>query len=494
MKALAKDVDDRYQNAIELADDLQRFLITSDSIFSRKDLMQYMKSTFAEEVDREKARLAEYADIKAPDSLLAAMDAAHGTQSAPAPVGNGSVGSGGAVVVRPAGPSIPKLTATSPQREVHAEDGATLLVDGNEFLQGGPPPTNTRSPPPRLPAEPVTDPALEAAPVLTVTPPEPASRPLSRSETFIPPRPPQEPEKEPLPALVQGVELIATEAPPAVQPEPSSTRDAVPPLRRREPQDWTPSLVGRPGGGGGGRPASFLRRARAAPGHAAPGPLTLRRARPCPRQPQRQGPRDSVQLALFSPGPRKRRGGGAGDRGRLQAWAGTVTVARGSLGTPFTVPLQRTVGTARLVVLPDPDDAEVRLNGTPVKRAGVHGFYAGEVPVGMDQQVEVRRGGFRPYVSSVLAHTAEDALQVRAVLEPFEYTVRVTSQPPGAVVFSGERELGVTPVTGKVPATASALTLRKRCFETAQVPLRLPEQPGPPRPVRVVLRKVPGCR
>ncbi len=171
-----------------------------------------------------------------------------------------------------------------------------------------------------------------------------------------------------------------------------------------------------------------------------------------------------------------------------------VTVARGSEGTPFTLALQRTVGTARLVVLPDPDDAEVRLNGTPVKRAGVHGFWAGEVPVGTDQQVEVRRGGFRPFVSSVLAHTTEDALQVRAVLEPFDYTVRVVSQPPGAAVFSGERELGITPVTGHVPATASALTLRKRCFETAQVPLRLPEQPGAAVPVRVVLRRAPNCR
>ena len=172
----------------------------------------------------------------------------------------------------------------------------------------------------------------------------------------------------------------------------------------------------------------------------------------------------------------------------------TVAVSRGSEGTPFNLALQRNVGTARLVVLPDPDDAEVRLNGTSVKRAGVHGFWAGEVPVGTDQQVEVRRGGFRPYISSVLAHTTEDALQVRAVLEPFEFAIRVTSQPPGAAVFSGERELGITPVTGHVPATASALTLRKRCFETAQVPLKLPETPGPTLPVRVVLRRAPNCR
>src|SRR5207302_1192963 len=72
LKALAKDVDERYQYANELGDDLQRFLITSDAIFSRKDLMQYMKSTFAEEVEREKQRIQEYAEIKPPEGMLAA--------------------------------------------------------------------------------------------------------------------------------------------------------------------------------------------------------------------------------------------------------------------------------------------------------------------------------------------------------------------------------------------------------------------------------------
>src|SRR3712207_6948094 len=38
LKSLACEVEDRYQYASEIADDLQRFLITSDSIFSRKDL------------------------------------------------------------------------------------------------------------------------------------------------------------------------------------------------------------------------------------------------------------------------------------------------------------------------------------------------------------------------------------------------------------------------------------------------------------------------
>jgi eukaryotic-like serine/threonine-protein kinase len=494
LRALAKDVNARYQYASELGDDLQRFLITSDSIFSRKDLMQYMKSTFAEEVDREKVRLAEYAEVKAPEGLLAAMDALHGTMSAPISQTAlaGAVASGGAVVVRPGGPPIPKLTVTSPQLEVHAEDGATLLVDGNEFLQHGPP-TLTKRAPVGLP-EPVTDPALEAPPqpVLTAAPPEPPSRPLSAENTFIPAPPTQESALQSVPTLLPAAEPPADASPP---PEGSPSGQAVPALFAE-----------------GKRPTGNRRVwGFGAAAVAAVGLLVFLAVR--------EPPQGTLQLELSPPEvhAHARVNINGNDMGTPANWpflhrvpAGPVvvmvtadgfkpsvekiTVARGSEGTPFTLALQRSVGTARLVVLPDPDDAEVRLNGTPVKRAGTHGLWAGEVPVGADQQVEVRRSGFRPFVSSVLAHTTEDALQVRAVLEPFEYAVRVVSQPPGAAVFSGERELGITPVSGHVPATASSLTLRKRCFETAQVPLRLPEQPGPVVPVRVVLRRAPNCR
>jgi serine/threonine protein kinase len=493
LRALAKDVNGRYQYASELGDDLQRFLITSDSIFSRKDLMQYMKSTFAEEVDREKARLAEYAEVKAPESLLAAMDALHGTSSG-SMVPNGVVGSGGAVVVRSAGPSIPKLTVTSPQLEVHSEDGATLLVDGSEFLHGGPPPL-TRRAPPILP-EPVTDPALDAPPqpVLTAAAPEPRSRPLASAETFVPPRPTQETPAVPVPVLFPSLEPKEPEEPPVVEGSPAV--QAVPALfaeGKRAPSSrrfWAlgagvATVVGLVAWLAVREPPSGMLLLELSPpdvhAHARVNVNGTDLGTPSiwpflHRVPA--GP--AVPVLVTAEG--------------FKPWAGTVTVARGSEGTPFTVALQRTAGTAKMQVLCEPNDAEVRLNGTTVKRAGIQGFWAGEVPVGKDQQVEVRRSGFRPFISSVLAHTTEDALQVRAVLEPFEYTVRVTSVPPGAAVFSGERELGVTPVTGRVPATASALTLRKRCFETAQVPLRFPEQPGPTLPVRVVLRRAPNCR
>ena len=43
LKALAKDVEDRYQNAIDLHDDLQAFVYTAGEFYSRKDLAAWMK-------------------------------------------------------------------------------------------------------------------------------------------------------------------------------------------------------------------------------------------------------------------------------------------------------------------------------------------------------------------------------------------------------------------------------------------------------------------
>ncbi|HKR64563.1 MAG TPA: protein kinase, partial [Thermoanaerobaculia bacterium] len=133
LKALAKDPADRFQYASELADELQRFLITSDSIFSRKDLMQYMKSTFAEEVERERARMAEYADIKAPEGML--TEAGVGVPVLARTTGPILA----AVPTPPSTPSVvrsaplPKLTAAAPQQQPREDEG-TLVVDNNEVL------------------------------------------------------------------------------------------------------------------------------------------------------------------------------------------------------------------------------------------------------------------------------------------------------------------------------------------------------------------------
>ncbi len=170
-----------------------------------------------------------------------------------------------------------------------------------------------------------------------------------------------------------------------------------------------------------------------------------------------------------------------------------ATVKAGA-ATPLLLSLQRGSVANRLVVVTEPDDAEVRLDGAVVKKFGTRGFYVGEVQGGSDHSIQIRRAGYRPYETRVSARTTDEPLEVRTALEPVDYAVLVTSAPPGAVVFSGERQLGLTPVSARIPGTSTALTLRKRCFETAQIPLKLPEQPGPRISLRATLRKVPGCR
>ncbi|MCU0672410.1 MAG: PEGA domain-containing protein [Myxococcota bacterium] len=75
LKALAKDVEDRYQTAMDLHDDLQSFMYTSGNFFARKDLAAYQKKAFSDEIAKEEARDEQYQQIKAPNpSGLDAFD------------------------------------------------------------------------------------------------------------------------------------------------------------------------------------------------------------------------------------------------------------------------------------------------------------------------------------------------------------------------------------------------------------------------------------
>jgi hypothetical protein len=84
MKALAKDVDDRYQHASELGEDLRGFMYSTGNAFTRKDLAAFMKATFAEDFEKEKNRLQEYVEIKAPEGMMAAIEMGFGVGNVPA--------------------------------------------------------------------------------------------------------------------------------------------------------------------------------------------------------------------------------------------------------------------------------------------------------------------------------------------------------------------------------------------------------------------------
>jgi serine/threonine protein kinase len=70
LKALARDVNARYQHARELAEDLRKFMSVSGQAVARAQFARFTTSVFAEDSARERQRLDEYAAIKAPSAVV----------------------------------------------------------------------------------------------------------------------------------------------------------------------------------------------------------------------------------------------------------------------------------------------------------------------------------------------------------------------------------------------------------------------------------------
>jgi eukaryotic-like serine/threonine-protein kinase len=143
-KALAKEPEDRYQYASDLADDLQKFLIAGETVFGRKDLMQYMKSTFAEDFEREKVRLAEYAEVKLPPTMaLAAGITGSGDEIPPTSPGfqrPASLSPTAGAAGRRSSAFVPVLASSRPPGEEEQQvdsDGTQQLVDGKRMTPSG---------------------------------------------------------------------------------------------------------------------------------------------------------------------------------------------------------------------------------------------------------------------------------------------------------------------------------------------------------------------
>ncbi|WP_426753128.1 protein kinase domain-containing protein [Myxococcus sp. Y35] len=71
LKALTREPEDRYQWASDMAEDLMRFLLAGDAIYSAKHLSAYMKEAFAEDMLREAEKMERYAGIERPDQIEA---------------------------------------------------------------------------------------------------------------------------------------------------------------------------------------------------------------------------------------------------------------------------------------------------------------------------------------------------------------------------------------------------------------------------------------
>ena len=123
MKTLSKDVEDRYQNAIDLHDDLQAFMYTAGEFYSRKDLAAWMKRAWSKEIAEESTRLEAYRAMPAPASVLT-----------PAPVSSGR-----SLPTRPAQPPPPPGLEVSGARPAPSGRAASLFKPGGARKGSGDP-------------------------------------------------------------------------------------------------------------------------------------------------------------------------------------------------------------------------------------------------------------------------------------------------------------------------------------------------------------------
>ncbi|MDY7228569.1 serine/threonine protein kinase [Hyalangium rubrum] len=556
LKALARDVDERYQYASELGDDLQRFLITSETIFGRKDLMQYMKSTFAEDVEREKQRLAEYAGIKPPDGMLSAIEAGFSGSSPTLPPVSAPpvmpvepprpavqpVTVGGDLRRTPSLTALPKLTAAAAAPPPKDDEGvATMLVDSSEYFNDSDEPTTQPGVGRKVtPLESQSVGLDEGEPPVTgktavIGPPQsvPPRASLSNIPVVTPsPNVQVRPSVFAMPAVQPAGEL-----PPVVRPGPGARPpgDGLPRIARPEGPHGGPPVLGQAGPGGTPRPAPPPAR----PQHVE--------AQPPGVPPPAAGPNKTVLFAgiggvvflvlvvlgiflLRSPSvgfvmvelPQEVRSSAqvtlnaeafpvSNGMVLQQMPSGPVIVMVNAEGfKPFTQtiivqdgnqvatvrpamePLLRTMS---LVLSTDPQDAEVKVNGKVVRAQGGRDVFVKDIPATAESEVVVSAPGFRPFQQKFPTPTGGEPLQVSAKLEAAEVAVRVESEPAGATILARGQELGaVTPAVVKLPPGVKQVTLKMKCFEDAELPVNPSTSGESPALVKGSLKKQPGCK
>src|SRR5207247_659099 len=70
----------------------------------------------------------------------------------------------------------------------------------------------------------------------------------------------------------------------------------------------------------------------------------------------------------------------------------------------------------------------------------------------------------------------------------------VMSTPPGATILVAGKSMGTTPGNLSVLGGTTELTLQRKCFDDAIVPVKLPAEPKDTITVLQTLKKRPGCR
>nr|MBA2538067.1 hypothetical protein [Deltaproteobacteria bacterium] len=131
LKALAKDVDDRYQWCSEMLADLQQYLMSQDVVFTAKTLSSWLKEVFQGEIDKERQLLEQYKRVGR-DGLINNVPAAESKADVVENFGEAGAPEGDATQL--GGPSFEELEAAV------AANAAVGPAPGSPAARGSTPP------------------------------------------------------------------------------------------------------------------------------------------------------------------------------------------------------------------------------------------------------------------------------------------------------------------------------------------------------------------
>jgi serine/threonine protein kinase len=242
LRALAKDVEDRYQNAIDLHDELQAFMYSAGEFYSRKDLAAWMKSVWAKDIEEETRKLKEYQSVSAPAAPRGAAAPPPIPDNAPVPPADPSpFGDEQPFAANPGEPDYADpFDPAGPDLDWDDEEIETQLYDRDEQaeaeidrrLRGGGPVAAQPEPEPPLPEfnrPPKPSGQRRTLMGMGAVSPEPAEEPAAEP---VSPQPapaqeivPQPAVPDPAPSPQQPVETfglgVAEDAAPPLEPAPS---------------------------------------------------------------------------------------------------------------------------------------------------------------------------------------------------------------------------------------------------------------------------------
>jgi eukaryotic-like serine/threonine-protein kinase len=383
LKALAKDVDDRYQTAMDLHDDLQSFMYTSGNFFSRKDLSAYMRKGFAEEIAKESQREEEYRRMEAEAARGGSgLEAFADLEPAPAK----------AASISPAQSRPPVPPARQQKR--------TMMGMGSVG-------TSVPPPPPRTSGVPPPPPRISSAP----RPPPPPQTP-----------PPPQPQASAGAGAALDMDWDDEELSTAIYDKPEDLIPALPEMEAAPaPQPFrgsVPPAVPSPA-------PSFTK-----PGSVHP---SGQPSSPSPSFPGIPSPFDEPQPSVRPLGPEPtsvtRKDGQKGGGGGIAALVGLLIVLLLAMvggGVWFFV-LRAKPGSIEIATTPP--DAVIYLDREPITTSTASPFRLANVEPG-EHLIEVRRHGYAPWAAPIELESGERLTLPAVVLTPEQGSTVVADVVP----------------------------------------------------------------